>query len=148
MFFLVTEKSRNRLYSANSYLMSGVVVMVFPKNSISNETRIFAESRQGKWIWFFDLELEQVLFYVKNLPSWNTTDFIYYLSYIIAMKNFVIFYLFIFLSSFKASITHLSINFSILESLFSKVTFRKEFPIFPTFYLPCQRNMRALLMKV
>ena len=31
------------------------------------------------------------MLYGKDLPSWSTTDFTFYLNYIIAMKNFVIF---------------------------------------------------------
>ena len=58
---------------------------------------------------------------VENLPSWNTTDFVHYLSYIIAKKNFV------FISPrFKTYITQLSIDFTTLESLFSQLVFRKE----------------------
>ena len=46
--------------------------MAFEKKSKSNETKIFANSRQGRWILFFNLELEQDLFYVKDLPSGDT----------------------------------------------------------------------------
>ena len=70
-----------------SYLVSRAVVMACEKKSKSNETRIFANSRQGRYILFFNLELEQDLFYVKDLPSGDIT---FYLNYIIAMKNFVI----------------------------------------------------------
>ena len=36
------------------------------------------------------LQLKQVLFYGKNLLSWNITDFAYCLSYTMALKNFTI----------------------------------------------------------
>ena len=42
-------------------------------------------------IFFLDLELEEAFLYISNLPSGNTTDFTYYLSYTMAKKN-VIFY--------------------------------------------------------
>ena len=42
-------------------------------NIISDmRTKIFAKSYQGKWILFLDLELDPALFYVKDVPSWNT----------------------------------------------------------------------------
>ena len=70
--------------------------MVCKKNSKSNETR-------------------------EN--SWYTTDFTYYLSCIIAKKNFVIFSLF-------KTIHHRSINLTILESLLLQLVFKKEFAFF------------------
>ena len=61
-------------------------------NIISDmRTKIFAKSYQGKWILFLDLELYPALFYVKDVPSWNTIEFSLLLSWIIAMKNFFIF---------------------------------------------------------
>ena len=92
--------------------MPGVLVMVCEKDSKSNKTRIFDQSCQDIWILFLDLELEQALFYVKKLPSWNTTDFTYHLSYTIVNKNFILF------SHLKTSITHLLIDFTTLEGLF------------------------------
>ena len=53
VLLLITGKSGNCLHSINI---------------ISNETRIFAQSCQGRWIFFIDFELEQALF-DKNLPS-------------------------------------------------------------------------------
>ena len=61
-------------------------MMVCEKTSILNETRNFAQSCQGRWIFLLDLELEQDPLYVKNLPSWNKADF-FYRSYIIAKKK-------------------------------------------------------------
>ena len=86
------------------------------KNSKSSEARVFAlttwkMSKYGvisgpyfpvfgpeitKNIWTLHVVLKSLRagagsFYVKNLPSWNNTNFTQYLSYIIAMKSFVIF---------------------------------------------------------
>ena len=76
-----------------SFPVSGVVATVCErkKNRYSNETGIFAQSCQSRWIFFLDLELEEAFLYISNLPSGNTTDFTYYLSYTMAKKN-VIFY--------------------------------------------------------
>ena len=89
--------------------------------------RIVTQCCQGKsiWIYFLTLGLKQSLFYVNKLLSWDTRGFTYYLRYIAAKKNFVSF-----LSRFKGSIIHLSINFTALESLFSTLVFRKEFAAF------------------
>ena len=82
--------------------------MVCEENSKSNETSVFAQSCQYKWTFFLDLELEQTLFYDKNLSSWNTGDFTYYVSYIFAIKNF-----------FLLSLSHLSTDSITLESFCS-----------------------------
>lgn len=88
------------------------------KNSKSNKIRIFAQSSQGRWILFLNLELPQDLFYVEYLPSRIITDFTYYLSCIIVMENF------------RAYITYFSVSFITLESLFSYIVVRKELAIF------------------
>ena len=49
--------------------------MVYKKASKSEEANIFAQSCQDRWIFFLDLEQQQALFYVKNLPPGNNTDF-------------------------------------------------------------------------
>ena len=76
----------------SSYLMSRVLEIISEKNLKSNEAGIFAQICQDRWIFFLCLKMEQALFYIKNLLSWNTTDLTYYLSYVIAMKNFSIFF--------------------------------------------------------
>ena len=96
-----------------SYLMSGVVVMICKKKkSKSHETRIFAQSRQGRWILFLDLELGKL--FISKICFWNTTDFTYYLSSIIQRKTFSSSS-----SCFKTCIICLLIDFTNLESLFS-----------------------------
>ena len=70
----------------------------------SKKTRIFAQICQRRCFFFLDLELEQALFYVKNLPSWNTTNFTYYLSYNFPVKSLSFF------SRLKSSIIHLSVR--------------------------------------
>ena len=59
-------------------------VTVFEKTQTRN---ILAQSYQGRCISFLD----SGLFFVKNVPYQNTTDFTCYLNYIIAKKNFTIF---------------------------------------------------------
>ena len=44
-----------------SHLMSWLVVIVYEKNSKSNEIRIFAQSCHVRWIFYLVLELEQAL---------------------------------------------------------------------------------------
>ena len=95
------------------------------KISKSNGKRIFGQSRQGRWISFVDLDVEQVFPYVENLPSWNTTCFTYSLIYIIAISIYCHF----FFSCFTA-IIQLSVDFTTLERLFSCLVFRKEFRTF------------------
>ena len=63
----ITEKSRNCLRSGNIKLN---VNICGDGPSKSNETKIFARSVQGRWIFILGIELNQALFYVKNLPSW------------------------------------------------------------------------------
>ena len=108
--FTFNRMSGNCLHFANIIYNASSFGDGLWKNSKSNETRIFAQRCPGRRIFFIDLELKQALIYAKNFPSWNTTDFTYYLSYIIAKRNFVLFLF------FKASITHLWINFTTLES--------------------------------
>ena len=59
--------------------------------------------------------------FTHNLASWNTTDFTYYLSYIIAVKNF---------PRFKTPSTHLLIDLNSSNSLLSQLLFRKESVLF------------------
>ena len=58
--------------------------------------------------------------HVKDLPSRNIRDFTYYLNCIIAKEYFPFF----FSRFFKSSIAHLTINFTTLENLFSKLLFK------------------------
>ena len=80
------------------------------KNWKSNEERIFARSYRCVLIYFLDLEQEQALLYVRKLPSWNSTNFTYYLSHVFVKKNFVFF------SRFKLSTVYVLIDFPNLES--------------------------------
>ena len=60
-------------------LILGVVVMVFEKSQNQRDKDLCFHC-QARSIFFSDLELQQALFYVKNLLSFNTTDFTYHLS--------------------------------------------------------------------
>lgn len=111
--------------------------MVSKKNSKSNDTKIFAQIRQGKCVFFFNLELEQHFFMLKNyrfeipdilLTTWPTS---------LQLKTYS--YCF---SCFKAPLTNLKHQFIALENICSKLVFWKEFSA--SFYLPCQKNKRAL----
>ena len=66
MLLLITGKFGNCLYSA--YIISNfeIEVMVSPKNSKSNKTRIFAQSCERIRIFLFDSEVEQALFMLEN----------------------------------------------------------------------------------
>ena len=68
-----------------SYLMWEVVVMFYKKKKkkLNKQGKDPHSSCQ--------VELQQGLFCIKNFPSWNNTYFTYYLIYIIANKNSVIF---------------------------------------------------------
>ena len=46
-------------------------------NGKSNEAKIFFQSRWQRWQFFFDLELGQSFFHVKNSPSQNITNLSY-----------------------------------------------------------------------
>ena len=93
VLLLIARKSSNSLHSANIISSAGICCdRLRSKSWRLNETRIFPQSGLDRYISPLNLELEQTLFYVKNLPSSNTANFIYYLSYIITMKNFVIFF--------------------------------------------------------
>ena len=107
------------------------------KNSKLNETRICAQSCQSGYIFSLDLALEQALSNVKNLPFWNTTDFTYYMSHIIAKKTCHFFFM------LKSSITQFSIDFTTSESLFSYLVLRKEFTIFLFLSAMSEKQERA-----
>ena len=81
------------------------VLMVCEKDSKLKETEISDFSR----IFFKDC--------IKNLPSSKTTDFTYFLNCMIARENLAIFFCMLFF--FKVSVAHFTIDFTILESLFS-----------------------------
>ena len=68
-------------------LKSEIVVMVCEENPKAKDTRISAQSGQGRWIIFLDLDLKQALFYVEKMHSRNTTYFTYCLNHIITKKN-------------------------------------------------------------
>ena len=100
-----------------SYLISKVVIMVCQKKlKIKRDKHLFSKLTMCV-DFFLDLEQEQALFYIKKLPTWNTTYFTYYLSYNFAKKIFVFF------SRFKVSIAQLLIDFTNLESLLSSAIF-------------------------
>ena len=81
------------------------------KNSKWNKIRIIAQSCQGKWILFLDLDLEQDLFLLKAISlQWKT--------------------LCISFSHFKAFTTHHLADFPNSESLFTQFVLQKEFAIF------------------
>ena len=53
-----------------------------------HDGKFIAQIYQSVWILLIDLELKEV----KNLPSWNTTDLTYYMTYVIVMNNYIIFF--------------------------------------------------------
>ena len=53
-----------------------------------HDAKFIAQIYQSVWILLIDLELMEV----KNLPSWNTTDLTYYMTYVIVMNNYIIFF--------------------------------------------------------
>ena len=83
-----------------------VVLMVCKKDSKINESRIFAQSRQGSWNFFYNIE---------KLSSFSTREFTYDLSYINSIKTLSLF--------FNKSIINRPIDFTFLESLFSWFVF-------------------------
>ena len=105
-FLLITGKSDNCLHYANIMSIVGICSNGLRKNSKSNETRVVAQSSQGRWIFFLELELFFILkICLREIPE------IYFISFS--------------LFNFKASITHFSIDFTTLKSLI-----QKEFAIF------------------
>ena len=61
----ITEKSGNYWHFAHIIPHAKTCGDNLQKNSKSNETRIFAEGRQGRWIFFFKLQLELALSMLK-----------------------------------------------------------------------------------
>ena len=61
----ITEKSDNYWHFAHIIPHAKTCGDNLQKNSKSNETRIFAEGRQGRWIFFFKLQLELALSMLK-----------------------------------------------------------------------------------
>ena len=126
VLLIISENSGKFLHSAN--FIPNVGGSRKPK---SNETSIFAPSRQSRWIFS-----DHAVFYVRSLPSENTADFAYYLSYTIAMNSFDI--------VSRLTITNLSCDFATLKNLLSQLAFRKNFPIFLFFCLPRERYQKVL----
>ena len=122
------------------------------KNSNSNKTRPYAQSCQGRWSFFLDLELGQAVFMLKICIPWNAADLTQYLSYISAKKNFVFFLFFVsFFLLFARAVRHLlptSPLFLLLWKACShRLCFKKNL-LFSSFDLPCHRNKRAVSVKV
>ena len=84
-------------------------------------------------------QLDQALSYVKNSLSWNTIDFAYYLSYIITKKNFF---------DVLRHTLPTSQLILLLQKVCSHSMYFENDLLFSFFYLPCQRNKRALSVKV
>ena len=103
VLLIISENSGKFLHSAN--FIPNVGGSRKPK---SNETSIFAPSRQSRWIFS-----DHAVFYVRSLPSENTADFAYYLSYTIAMNSFDI--------VSRLTITNLSYDFATLKNLLKKI---------------------------
>ena len=137
LFLLMTVKSDNSLHSANMISNVGSCVDGLPKNFKSNETMIFPQSRQGRWIFFLHFMLKIPLLEIQQISL-----FLWAIS--LQWKTFSIFF-----SRLKASNTHLSIDFTLIKSLFSSNVqyFDKNLQFF-SFHLPCQRDKRELSVKV
>lgn len=107
------------------YLMLEVVLMICEQNSNQIEIKLILNVKcfQGRWIFFLDLKMEQALFYVKNflleIPS------ISLIIWTISLQKKLCHFF-----TLKATITHLFIDVTTLEILFSYLVFREDFAKF------------------
>ena len=84
---LKTEKLNNYLHSCNTYLMSGVLVMLCERNTKSNEQEIIAKGHQVRKITFLYQSWSRLVFLLQiclfELPQIALSI----MSYITAIKN-------------------------------------------------------------
>ena len=81
-------------------------------------------------------------FHVKNVLSLNTTDFTYYLSYIVAKENFVICF-----HSLRHPLPTSRLFLLLQKAFFLSFYFKQKF-LYSSFYLLFQRNKRVQSVKV
>lgn len=120
-FLLITGKSDNCLHYANIMSIVGICSNGLRKNSKSNETRVVAQSSQGRWIFFLELEL----FFILKICLLEIPEI-----------SFVIWAISFSFSHFKTYLIPTSRSILLLQ----KACAEKNF-IFP-FYQPYQRNKR------
>lgn len=113
---LMTGKISSYLHSANIITNVGSCGDGLQINWKSNETSTFAQRCQGRWVFFLDLELENAIFHFSFIFlkchrfHWATS----------LLRNALPFsFLFFLFSYFKGSTIHLSMHFTVLESLLS-----------------------------
>ena len=119
------------------FLMLGAVVMVCKKDSKSNMTRIFAQSCQGRWIFFLSLELEQACFIIKPLE---------YKTFHLGEIQTIVFCHF-FNAFLRDQLPTSRSTLLFQKACFHSLYFKKNL-LFTSFHLPCQRNKRTLSLKV
>ena len=124
MLLIISANFGNSLHSVNTISNAASCGDDLLENSKLNDITIFAQSRQVRWIFFLNLELEQALFCKKfvflKYHRFHLSK-LYYCNEKLCLYSFCSF----------------SNGFYLEKNL-----------LFSSFYQPCQRNKRALLGNV